>query len=87
MRTTKHQGDTPNATTPGFSEVVMGEGTAHLENQEGVLTPEGDLAIDGGKLPGRHDDFQGELDQPARPVAGAHGEGAVKPPNSRDIRQ
>lgn len=87
MRTNKHQADTPNGKTPGFSEVVMGEVAAHPEFQEGVLTNEGELAIDGGKLPGKHDDFDGEIDAPAKPVPGAHGEGAVKPPNSRDIRQ
>jgi len=64
----------------------MGEGMANAETFEGVLTSEGELAIDGGKLPGNHDDFQNEMDDPAKPVPGAFGEGAIKPPNSRDLR-
>ena len=32
---------------------------------------DGDVAIAGGKLPGNHDDFEGEFDERPRPVPGA----------------
>ncbi|AIE86319.1 hypothetical protein [Fimbriimonas ginsengisoli] len=72
-RPNKNRGRDEHIGNHGFSEVVTGEGAAHPEQQEGVLTRDGELAIDGGKLPGRHDDFQGELDKGNHPVPGAYG--------------
>ena len=42
-----------------------------VEAEDTLLTAEGDLAISGGKLPGNHDDFEGELNGESHPVPGA----------------
>lgn len=73
MRTNKHQDNTPNPAVPGYTENVMTHEMIPEEAQSGILTPDGDLAIDGGKLPGNHDDFEGEIEERVHPVAGAHG--------------
>jgi hypothetical protein len=85
-RTSKHQADTPNARQPGPADAIIGSEEILAEERPEILDSEGGLAIDGGKLPGKHDDFDGEIDANHN-VPGAHGEGAVKPPNSRDLRQ
>lgn len=64
----------PTQRVPGDSEVVLGQATAEdPQALSEILTEDGALAIDGGKLPGNHDDFQGEIDQNPKPVPGAHG--------------
>ncbi|HEY0867152.1 MAG TPA: hypothetical protein VGE01_07235 [Fimbriimonas sp.] len=65
----------PTERVPGDSEVLLGHATAEdPEATNRVLTEDGALAIDGGKLPGNNDDFDGEVDEHARRVAGAFGD-------------
>ena len=71
-RTSKHQADTPNGRQPGPADVIVGGEAVMAEEHPEILDADGGLAIDGGKLPGRHDDFEGEIDQ-SRPVPGATG--------------
>ncbi len=64
----------PTQRVPGDSEVILGHATAEDEQAlREVLTEDGALAIDGGKLPGNKDDFLGEIDANPKPVPGAHG--------------
>lgn len=65
----------PTQRVPGYNETAIGHATADdsLATDE-VLTQDGAVAIDGGKLPGNHDDFAGEVDANPRPVPGAFGE-------------
>ncbi|MGV3615507.1 MAG: hypothetical protein ACO1SV_09260 [Fimbriimonas sp.] len=83
-RTSKHQGDTPNGRTPGPADSVIGSEVVLAESHPEILDEDGGLAIDGGKLPGRHDDFDGELDQ-NRGVPGADGDAGAKPHDTRDL--
>ena len=97
MSNSKHQSDTASGRLPGNGNqadgrqrgpgdsVVGSQALLATEHPE-ILDADGGLAIDGGKLPGKHDDFDGEIDQ-NRAVPGANGEGGVKPPNDQDIRQ
>lgn len=83
---------------PITEDVTQGErqlGEPGVENAVGVrdgaqnpvLDETGGLAVDGGKLPGAKDDFDGELDDD-RPavVPGADPNNAVRPPNAQDLR-
>lgn len=56
----------------GPAEVISGSEVTLAEDHPEIIDIDGGLAIDGGKLPGRHDDFEGELDQ-GHPVPGATG--------------
>lgn len=74
----------PKERVPGDSEVVLGHATAEDEEATNrILTEDGALAIDGGKLPGNKDDFDGEVDTHAKPVPGAFGE--THPPERGDL--
>jgi hypothetical protein len=65
----------PDQRVPGNSEVILGPTTAeNPEEADVVLTEDGAIAIDGGKLPGNKDDFDGEIDRHNRKVPGATGE-------------
>jgi hypothetical protein len=73
----------PNQRVPGEQETLLGQPTAEDEQaNKRILTDDGALAIDGGKLPGNKDDFDGEVDSHARIVAGAFGES--HPPEKGD---
>lgn len=84
MQTKKPHATDIHNRAAGFSEVIFGAGPADPETDDGILLADGELAIDGGKLPGKHDDFDGELDQ-NREVPGAHGDGALRTPNPQDF--
>jgi hypothetical protein len=70
----QHMGD------PGGNYGIGGVGVRDDE-QNPVLTADGDIAIDGGKLPGNKDDFDGELNERIHPVPGANSDAALSPPS------
>jgi hypothetical protein len=51
-----------------------------------ATTDDSGIAIDGGKLAGNIDDFDGQLDGQVKNVPGADPNNEVKPPNARDLR-
>lgn len=68
----KHQNDNFHPRPTGPADVITGSEVLLAEEHPEIIDVDGGLAIDGGKLPGRHDDFEGELDQ-GHPVPGATG--------------
>lgn len=76
-KTSKHQHETLAPRQTGPADVITGSEILLAEEHPEIIDIDGGLAIDGGKLPGRHDDFEGELDQ-GHPVPGATGHAPVE---------
>lgn len=55
----------------GESGQVMSTDSGPAGEDGAATTEDGGPAVEGGKLPGNHDDFDGELDEGIHPVPGA----------------
>jgi hypothetical protein len=65
--------DTSSRPTPGGNQPAeSGEDTQTIGLDNAATTDDGGIAVDGGKLPGNHDDFEGELREGPHAVPGAN---------------
>jgi hypothetical protein len=80
--------DTLTKTDQGVRQHVVHSEDQIIGQDTDGITSEGGIAIDGGKLAGNHDDFNGEVEsRRLRNVPGADPNNEVHPPNDRDLRQ
>lgn len=70
-------------TADGGSQPTKNPDQGEVGTLNEATTPDGGIAVEGGKLGGNKDDFEGEIGTKTGKVPGAHGPGAEHKPSDR----